>query len=129
MSSEESQLAKLLLSLLEEAGLKPPSPGELKEAAAAKPQVVDGILKYLQQSGKIVQLPGGLLIAASTIEDVRRQLAGSGLKEFGVGEFKLRFGLSRKWAIPLLEHLDSIGFTRRVGDRRQIVGASTVEDT
>jgi len=36
-------------------------------------------------------------------------------------QFKDRFGLSRKWAIPLLEHLDSIGATRRVGDTRQIV--------
>ena len=46
------------------------------------------------------------------------------MKEFSVGDFKSLFGLSRKWAIPLLEHLDSIGFTRRVGNSRQIVGAA-----
>jgi len=43
-----------------------------------------------------------------------------------VADFKDRFGLSRKWAIPLLEHLDSTGATRRLGDERMVVrpGAS-----
>ncbi len=41
--------------------------------------------------------------------------------DFTVPQFKDHFGLSRKWAIPLLEHLDSVGATRRVGDKRQIV--------
>ncbi len=36
-------------------------------------------------------------------------------------EFKDRFGLTRKWAIPLLEHLDQIGRTRRKGDLREVV--------
>ena len=31
-------------------------------------------------------------------------------------------GISRKFSIPLLEHLDATGFTRRAGDRRVIVG-------
>jgi selenocysteine-specific elongation factor len=31
-------------------------------------------------------------------------------------------GISRKFSIPLLEHLDAVGFTRRAGDRRVIVG-------
>lgn len=30
-------------------------------------------------------------------------------------------GISRKFSIPLLEHLDATGFTRRAGDRRVIV--------
>ncbi len=38
-----------------------------------------------------------------------------------MSEFKERFGLTRKWAIPLLEHLDAIGATRRLGDDRQVV--------
>ena len=31
------------------------------------------------------------------------------------------FGLTRRLAIPLLEHLDAAKVTRRVGDRREIV--------
>jgi hypothetical protein len=31
------------------------------------------------------------------------------------------FGLTRRLAIPLLEYLDAVKVTRRVGDRREIV--------
>ncbi len=71
--------------------------------------------------GKLARLPGGFIVAASAIERLRRELAESGLDDFTVPQFKDRFGLSRKWAIPLLEHLDSTGVTRRLGDKRQVV--------
>jgi selenocysteine-specific elongation factor len=48
-------------------------------------------------------------------------MEASGWERFSVADFKDRFGLSRKGAIPLLEHLDSVGATRRVGDERMVV--------
>jgi len=38
-----------------------------------------------------------------------------------VSEFKEMTGLSRKYAIPLLEFLDELGLTRRLGSKRLIV--------
>jgi selenocysteine-specific elongation factor len=38
-----------------------------------------------------------------------------------VGTFKERFGVSRKFAIPLLEYLDRERVTRRVGDSRVVL--------
>jgi hypothetical protein len=35
-----------------------------------------------------------------------------------VSEFRELIGTSRKYAVPLLEYLDSIRFTRREGDQR-----------
>ncbi len=35
-----------------------------------------------------------------------------------IGDFKDAFGLSRKYAVPLLEYLDMNNFTRREGDAR-----------
>ena len=43
---------------------------------------------------------------------------------FGVGDFKDRFGLTRKWAIPLLEHLDHTRTTQRVGNERRLLPRS-----
>ena len=60
-------------------------------------------------------------MASSTVERLRGELRETGWDRFGVPQFKDHFGLSRKWAIPWLEHLDSIGATRRVGDDRQVV--------
>jgi selenocysteine-specific elongation factor len=38
-----------------------------------------------------------------------------------VSSFKSRYGLSRKFAIPLLEYLDRERVTRRVGERRLVL--------
>jgi len=67
-------------------------------------------------------VPDGLVVSAAAVAALRRDLAASGWERFTVAQFKERFGLSRKWAIPWLEHLDSTGATRRLGDERQVVG-------
>jgi selenocysteine-specific elongation factor len=123
LTGEESQLSRDVLGRYEEAGLEPPPPPEVQTQLGAKPQIFEGVLRYLTANGKLVRLPGGLLIAGSVLERLRDDLAATGWDRFTVGEFKDRFSLSRKWAIPLLEHLDSTGATRRVGDERMVVRA------
>ena len=120
LTGTESQLAQRIVAELEAAGLSPPSPGELAQRLAAKPQILEGVLRYLVTRGKVARLPGGLLIAVGAIETLRRDLLATGWERFSVQQFKERFGLSRKWAIPLLEHLDSLNATRRYGDERQL---------
>jgi selenocysteine-specific elongation factor len=120
LTDAETGLAARLLARLEASGLEPPSPRALAAELASKPQVVEGVLAYLREQGKVTRLPEGLLIATAAIEELRRDLA-RGPARFSVGEFKQRYNLSRKWAIPLLEHLDSIGATRRIGNERQVV--------
>ena len=46
--------------------------------------------------------------------------AGDGAR-IDVGTFKERFGVTRKFAIPLLEYLDRERVTRRVGDVRVVL--------
>jgi selenocysteine-specific elongation factor len=49
-----------------------------------------------------------------------RGSAGTGTR-IDVATFKDRFGVSRKFAIPLLEYLDRERVTRRVGESRVIL--------
>lgn len=121
LSSEESKLARRLGERFAAAGLEPPSPGGLADELGAKREIVDGVVRWLLDRGRLVKLPGGLVIAAEAVETLATDLAASGWERFTVPEFKERFGLTRKWAIPLLEHLDSTGRTRRLGDQRQVV--------
>ncbi len=121
LTGEESRLATDLLERFDRAGLPPPTPGELGAELDTKREILDGVVRYLQERGKLARLPGNLIVASSAIDQVRRALEETGWEAFTVGEFKERFGLTRKWAIPVLEHLDSIGATRRAGDRRVIV--------
>jgi selenocysteine-specific elongation factor len=77
-------------------------------------------IRILQERGEVVRvLSHGFVDASrldSMLEDLRKHMsAHSGLT---VGEFKELFGLSRKYAVPLLEYLDHEGYTKRVGDSR-----------
>ncbi|HUO87137.1 MAG TPA: selenocysteine-specific translation elongation factor [Thermoanaerobaculia bacterium] len=123
LTGEESDLARRIAERYEAAGLSAPSPGEVAHELTAKPQIVDGVVRYLVERGRLIRLPNGLIVAASAIEGLRGDLVATGWQRFTVPQFKDRFGLSRKWAIPLLEHLDSTGVTRRHGDERMLVGS------
>jgi len=121
LSADESRLAAQVLAAYEGAGLTPPSPAELASRLAAKPQIFDGVVRYLAQQGRVARLPGGLLVSRAALDGLVAALRATGWDRFTVPQFKERFALSRKWAIPLLEHLDSLAVTRRVGDDRQLI--------
>lgn len=78
-------------------------------------------LHILQEDGSIVRIPpDGFLhgrFKKELIERFRNRLLDGG--ELSVGDFKAAFGLSRKYAVPLLEFLDGEGYTRRDGDVRR----------
>jgi selenocysteine-specific elongation factor len=117
----ERELSERIAQVFREKGLSPPSPSEVTEIVRHRQKVVDGLIGYLVKRGSLVRLPGGWLVAREAVEDVVARLRASGKRQFDVGEFKELFGLTRKLAIPLLEHLDAEKITRRVGDRRELL--------
>ena len=121
LSGEESKLATAVAERYDRGGLTPPSPGEVARDLGAKPQILDGVVTYLVRQKRLVRLPGGLLLSRTVFGSLVEQLRATGWERFTVPEFKERFELSRKWAIPLLEQLDSEGATRRLGDQRMVV--------
>jgi selenocysteine-specific elongation factor len=126
LTGEESKLSTAVVESYDKGGLTPPSPGEVARTLNAKPQILDGVIRHLVTRGQLVRLPDGLILAASAVATLKSDLLATSWDRFSVADFKDRFGLSRKWAIPLLEHLDSTGATRRLGDERMVVrpGAS-----
>jgi selenocysteine-specific elongation factor len=121
LTGEESRLSTAVLARFERAALAPPGPTELHTELHSKPQIVEGVVQHLITNGRLLRLPGGMVLAAAAVTDLRRQLLETNWERFSVTAFKDRFNLTRKWAIPLLEHLDSIGATRRTGDERILV--------
>jgi selenocysteine-specific elongation factor len=118
LSSDETGLAGKILERYAAAGLEGPSPAQVARDLDAKPQIVEGLVRHLVRQGELVKLPGELVLAASALARVERELAASGWERFSVPQFKERFSLTRKWAIPILEALDARGVTRRQGDLR-----------
>jgi selenocysteine-specific elongation factor len=109
------------VALFRQGGLDPPSPIDVARAVKRHVKVVEGLIGYLVKKGELARLPGGWIVAKSTVDDVAARLRASGKPSLDVGEFKEMFGLTRRLAIPLLEYLDSTKVTRRVGDRREVL--------
>ena len=53
--------------------------------------------------------------------DIRSLKAGNPAARVDVAAFKEKYGITRKYAIPLLEFLDRERVTRRVGDSRVVL--------
>jgi selenocysteine-specific elongation factor len=121
LAGGDRDLSERIADVFRERGLAPPSPAEVTAIVRHRQKVVEGLIGYLVKKGTLVRLSGGWLISRNAIEDLVARLRASGKPGFEIAEFKEMFGLTRKLAIPLLEHLDGEKVTRRVGDRREIV--------
>jgi selenocysteine-specific elongation factor len=79
------------------------------------------LLAALAERKKIVEGIDGFILHASWLDEIVRKVRESGKRELTVADFKAMTGLSRKYSIPLLELLDSMGVTRRKGSVRDIL--------
>ncbi|MBS3819352.1 SelB C-terminal domain-containing protein [bacterium] len=117
---EEKILAELE-RMCEEGRFKSLSYKELKKHFSISSQKLNDLISILIQRRKIMQGPDGFFIHSPWLDELVRKLKGSTKKEMTVGEFKQMTGLTRKYAIPLLELLDQMGVTRRKGSVREIL--------
>jgi selenocysteine-specific elongation factor len=90
-------------------------------SAGGSADLAADLLQVLEDNGELVRYPGGFLIHrdghASLLDGLRRHFTDN--DTLSVGEFReLSGGLSRKYVIPILEHYDARGYTRRQGDAR-----------
>ena len=116
LDGEQQQLLGQVVNVVLDAGLESVDPlGVLKGRADG-----DQLLGVLVAQGSLIRIHGSYVLHP----DVHQELVDrvrSYLEEHGAIEptqFKELTGLSRKRAIPLLEHLDTIGLTRRRGNQR-----------
>jgi selenocysteine-specific elongation factor len=87
--------------------------------------LADRIGKLLLRQKTLVKVDA-LVFHAEALErlrsDVRAlKVAGAPGVTIDVAAFKVRYGITRKYAIPLLEYLDRERITRRVGDGRVVL--------
>jgi len=76
----------------------------------------------LVEQGLIVPLTKDIYLHRQTLEKAQERI-GKALSERGpmrLGEMKDLWGTTRKFAVPLAEYLDRIGFTQRSGDKRSL---------
>lgn len=121
LGGTEGELVRAIEERFLQAALQPPPVSQLIQTTSQKPKVVEGVVGYLVKTGVLVRLSEGLYVHRQALADARARVAAHRGASQEVGWFKDLFGLSRKVVIPLLEYLDRVGATRRVGDRREIL--------
>jgi selenocysteine-specific elongation factor len=124
LSAEEEQAGAALDRAFLEAGLTPPDLASVAAAHAIPAALADRMSRHLQRQKRLVKLETVLFHADALAQLKRDVLAGKqsgNAARVDVAAFKERYGISRKYAIPLLEWLDRERVTRRVGDTRVIL--------
>ena len=123
MKDEEAESKRTIEQAFASAGLAVPA---LKEVLAGLP--VDKvraqkIVTLLLRDRVLVKLSDDLVFHRDALSELRRKLAEYKIKsqKIDVPHFKELTGITRKYAIPLLEYLDRERVTRRVGDERIIL--------
>jgi selenocysteine-specific elongation factor len=124
-SGEVERAREAVVNAIQQAGLMPPEAAALAAAAGLTVPALDIVLQGLVRDRRLVRLDA-VHFHPETLErlkeDVRaRKTAGGAPATIDVAEFKTRYGLSRKYAIPLLEWLDRERVTRRVGEKRIVL--------
>jgi len=119
LSAKQARVVEELERRLAGKGFRVPEVAELVRGIPPAERPGD-LIRYLVDSGRAVKVTSELLYPAPLWEELRSRLQAHFRKNttLSMGAFKDLAQVSRKYAVPLLEHLDRTGLTRREGDDR-----------
>lgn len=120
LSKGQKVLLDELLQQLRGAGLKPPTADELHKSATKNKDAVPELLEMACENGDIVAVSKEYFFHRESIDDAKQKLREAIEEQGGLSMSDIRTLLdtTRKWCVPLCEHFDESGFTRRDGDVR-----------
>jgi selenocysteine-specific elongation factor len=123
MKDEEAESKKKIEDAFAAAGLKVPALHEVLSGLKIDKVRAQKIVTLLLREKSLIKISDDLVFHRTALEQLRRQIGAHKTKSptIDVAAFKDMTGVSRKYAIPLLEYLDRERVTKRVGDSRHIL--------
>jgi selenocysteine-specific elongation factor len=121
LKQDEEEASAKIESAFRAAGLAVPALQEVLGKSGVEPSRARSILQLLLRDKRLVRVNDELVFHSSALQALRELLAQRKGQKFAVPEFKDWTGVSRKYAIPLLEFLDRERVTRREGDSRIVI--------
>jgi selenocysteine-specific elongation factor len=123
MKDDEAEGKKQIEEAFATAGLKVPALQDVLAGLKVDRVRAQKIVTLLLRDKALIKVSEELVFHRSALDQLRRQMASYKLKssKIDVASFKELTGVTRKYAIPLLEYLDRERVTRRVGDAREIL--------
>ena len=124
LTGDEAKAKALIESEFEKAGLAVPGFAAILEKLPVDSKRAEKLLQILLREKVLVKVASDLIFHGSALIRLKAMLASYKKRQgeqLPINAFKELTGVSRKYAIPLLEHLDRERVTRRVGDLRVII--------
>jgi selenocysteine-specific elongation factor len=126
LSPEEARARASIEAVYKDRGLKPPDAATLAAEKRLPAQLVEKMTSLLLRQ-KVLARVDTLVFHADALQQLKADMqalkaaAPGGRAAVDVATFKDRYGITRKFAIPLLEWLDRERITRRVGETRVVL--------
>jgi selenocysteine-specific elongation factor len=123
MKDEEAESKKIIESAFANAGLKVPALKDVLAGLKVDKLRAQKIVTLLLRDKVLLKISDDLVFHRDALLDLRKRMALEKAKspKLDVARFKDLTGVTRKYAIPLLEYLDREHVTRRIGDERVIL--------
>ena len=123
LRDDEAESKQKIEQAFANAGLQVPALKEVLASLRIDQTRAQKIVTLLLRDRVLVKVSDDLVFHRSALESLRQQITAQKAKtpKLNVASFKDLFGITRKYAIPLLEYLDRERVTKRVGDERVIL--------
>lgn len=121
LDTSEAAVARQIEMSFLDAGFAVPAVEEVLAQSGMDAGRCRTLLQLLIREGKLVKVGPSLVFHKQVLGNAVRMLAQRRGQRFSVADFKEWTGVSRKYAIPLLEFLDRQRITRRDGDARVVL--------
>ena len=120
LPERDQGLCEQLAARLQQGGWSPPSMEELATAVKEPLPQVTSLARLLVERGTVVRLDDRLWVHRDAVE-AAKQIALKLFRRspaFSTMDFRDALGVSRKFAVPVLDYLDKVRFTVRSGNQR-----------
>jgi selenocysteine-specific elongation factor len=121
LKEKQLKYKEKILEQYKKAGLAPPLIKELlQHFPEGKEDEIINLINVLLQENKLLKVKENLFFFSQSVEELKQNLIFflKENKEINMGQFKNLTGLSRKFAVPLLEYFDLVKITMRLGEKR-----------
>ncbi|MBQ1539104.1 MAG: selenocysteine-specific translation elongation factor [Desulfovibrio sp.] len=122
LGKSQEKLKGALLKACREGHLAPPNLKDILASAGASEKEGARVLGVLLREGTLVKVSDSLYYSKEAMDEITARVVQwfASHDDLTVPGMKEVTGLSRKYLIPLLEHLDQTRVTVRIGDKRQL---------
>ena len=122
LSELEKKIVDILISVYEKTEFTSPRPDELPDIIHVSKNDIDKLMKFLHIRGDLIRLSENVVLSRSAFIVAQNIVVNIICRqgELDSGEFKNHINSSRKYALAILDHLDSLRITIRSGNIRKL---------